>query len=119
VVYTSDSPSLAVLESLGHADASQIVAEYVSIQLDLPHGIPTKILTVADLPSDWRDSPAPSALRKLGDAWALARTEAVLVVPSAILPAQNNFLLNPEHAAIKRLRPHAPEPFKFDPRLKR
>jgi RES domain-containing protein len=41
----------------------------------------------------------------------------VLALPSAISPADTNFLLNPEHADFKRIRIAVPIDFDFDPRL--
>jgi hypothetical protein len=40
-----------------------------------------------------------------------------LALPSAICPADTNFLLNPEHPDFKRIRIHPSIDFDFDPRL--
>jgi len=42
---------------------------------------------------------------------------AVLALPSAISPADTNFLLNPGHPDLKRIRIAAPIDYEFDPRL--
>jgi RES domain-containing protein len=39
------------------------------------------------------------------------------VVPSAILPEEHNFVLNPEHPGAQRLRLVRERQFTFDPRL--
>jgi RES domain-containing protein len=41
----------------------------------------------------------------------------VLAVPSAIIPREWNYLINPEHPDMKRIVVGKPEPFAFDPRL--
>jgi RES domain-containing protein len=41
----------------------------------------------------------------------------VLALPSAISPADTNFLLNPEHPDFKRIRIATPIDYEFDPRL--
>ncbi len=38
-------------------------------------------------------------------------------VPSAIIPHELNYLLNPLHPHVKRVRIGRPEPFSLDPRL--
>jgi RES domain-containing protein len=43
----------------------------------------------------------------------------VLTVPSAVIPQELNYLLNPGHADFKRIRVSKPEAFRFDPRLQR
>jgi len=41
----------------------------------------------------------------------------VLAVPSAIIPRERNYLLNPAHRDFKAIRIGAPEPFGLDPRM--
>jgi RES domain-containing protein len=41
----------------------------------------------------------------------------VLALPSAISPADTNFLLNPAHPSFKRIRIHPPIDYDFDSRL--
>jgi RES domain-containing protein len=38
-------------------------------------------------------------------------------VPSAVIPRERTYLLNPRHADFVRIRFLAPESFRFDPRL--
>ena len=76
-----------------------------------------RILTAADLPPDWRQYPAPELLADIGNAWIEARQTAVLAVPSAVIPQETNYLLNPAHTDFLKIRIHAAEPFAFDPRM--
>ena len=55
--------------------------------------------------------------REIGDRWVQERRSAVLALPSAISPADTNFLLNPEHPDFKRIHITSPIDFEFDPRL--
>jgi RES domain-containing protein len=41
----------------------------------------------------------------------------VLAVPSAVIPQENNYLLNPAHPDFKQIRITRPSPFSFDPRI--
>ena len=69
------------------------------------------------LPMDWRASPPGPATMQLGNEWVRAQRSAVLAVPSAIIPAETNYLLNPAHPDFRRLRIHKPVEFTFDPRM--
>src|SRR3972149_4085147 len=71
----------------------------------------------AHLPPDWRAYPAPRACAELGTRWIAARSTAMLAVPSAVVPSEPDYLLNPLHADFRRIRVGRPQPFSFDPRL--
>jgi len=115
-VYTAQSQSLAVLEMLVHLDSPQLLEQYVLFEV----GIDSSLITTvepATLPRNWRDDPPPRRVQAIGDEWAAAGTSAALRVPSALLPGESNFLLNPLHPDFPRLRISRPVPFHFDARL--
>jgi hypothetical protein len=41
----------------------------------------------------------------------------VLCVPSALIPTENNFLINPKHRDIRRIKVIRKFEFRFDPRV--
>jgi len=118
-VYTSSTLPLAVLELLVHLDDDDLAKDYVGIPADIPDSVKITPIRASSLPREWRDRPRPQALADLGNRWAAARETAVLAVPSAIIPADLNYLLNPLHPHFRRIRIGRPEPFTFDPRLRK
>jgi RES domain-containing protein len=100
-----------------HLDDDDLAKDYVGIPADIPDSVEITRIRPSDLPRDWRSLPRPRALADLGSHWAVARKTAVLAVPSAIIPQELNYLLNPLHPHFKRVRIGRPEPFSFDPRL--
>ena len=58
-----------------------------------------------------------SATMRIGDQWVREARSVVLAVPSAIVPAERNFLLNPAHPDFRKVRQHKPVEFAFDARL--
>lgn len=40
-----------------------------------------------------------------------------MAVPSAVIPQELNYLLNPGHADFHRIRTRPPVPFRFDERM--
>ena len=117
VVYTSSSLSLAALELFVHLDIDMVPADLVAIQADVPDTIHIEVVTLESLPKNWRHYPVPEALKDIGTAWAARASTAILAVPSAVIPEERNYLLNPKHRDLKRLRVHKPVPFHFDPRM--
>jgi len=118
VVYGSATLSLAGLELLVHLDPEDAPDDLVAIPLDL-EDIDVEQVVSGDLPSNWRETPAPVALQKLGDAWVRRGETAVLSVPSVVVPAERNFVLNPAHPDFRRIKTGKPEGFRFDPRLRK
>ena len=116
VVHAASSIALAVLETLVHVDPSVMPAHRV-IPVDIPEAVPVTTVAVADLPDHWRRTPPSPSLRKIGKAWLDAGETAVMQVPSAIVPEESNYLVNPLHADFARLAIHAPAPFEIDRRL--
>jgi RES domain-containing protein len=115
LVYTSGSLSLAALELLVHLNPP-VSFRWVAIPCEFDDRI-AEILPAEDLPRQWRRYPAPPATRSFGDQWLDRARSAVLAVPSAIIPREWNYLVNPAHPDIKRITIGTPEPFAFDPRL--
>lgn len=117
IVYCARSLSLATLESFVHFDPSEAPGSLVAIPVEVPDDVPVERWTAKGLPPGWRGYPHLDATREKGTSWAKGATAAVLRVPSAIVPIESNFLLNPAHPAMVRVRPGPPRPFAFDPRM--
>jgi RES domain-containing protein len=117
VVYASESLSLAALEMLVHCDPELLPDDLVAIALEIPEGVPVRRVEIDELGRSWRRHPAPESLARMGDQWAKDGATAVLSVPSAVVPVERNFLLNPAHPDFKRIHAGRPEPFALDARL--
>ena len=116
MAYTAASQSLAALEMVVHLDSSELLHHYVVFEVGIDESLIEEV-DRARLPRNWRAEPPPAKVRELGDAWVKRDTSAVLQVPSATLPAENNFLLNPRHPDFPKLVIGKPSAFQFDPRL--
>ena len=92
--------------------------DLVAIPADIPASVAISRIGPSRLPAHWRDYPAPESLADLGMRWARAGKTAVLAVPSAIIPRELNYLLNPRHPAFREIRIGKPEPFTLDPRMR-
>ena len=72
-----------------------------------------------ELPAGWRSYPPAPALADLGRTWLVARTSAVLLVPSAVVPNEWNAVLDPTHPDFARIAIGEPADFPVDRRLTR
>lgn len=116
VVYTAGSQSLAALELLANADSTTLLEHYVFIAVE-SGSLPVPEVDLSSLPRNWRADPPPQELRDIGDAWVASRRSCVLKVPSVIVSAESNFLLNPAHPEFQKLKIGKPLKFRFDSRL--
>jgi len=116
MVYTAGSQSLAMLEML--VQDEPLRARYVMIPVTLPKNLKIERVTPEQLPTDWRDFDAREALQIIGSEWARRRSSAVLAVPSAVIPAETNYLLNPLHPAFAKIEIGEPQVFVTDLRLR-
>ena len=117
VVYTSESLSLAVLEYLVNLSITDLPTDLVSIQLEFPESLSSTEVRIKDLPPMWRTSPALEDLKDIGDDWARSMETAILIVPSAVIPTECNYIINPAHSESRKIAVAAIEPFVLDPRL--
>jgi RES domain-containing protein len=118
MVYTAGSAALAALEMLVHLGRSATLPAYVLIACSFEETLVSR-LDRSRLPARWRSYPAPPELQLLGDAWLKSNSSAVLEVPSAVIPTDPNYLLNPGHRDFTSVGVSLPEPFQFDLRLLR
>jgi len=119
VVYTSATISLALLEMLVHADQDDLAGgSYVAIPVEIPSSVKVKHIDPSVLPKGWRKwDRSPTELRKIGDNWIGECRQAILEVPSAVLPQESNYLINPAHKDMRRLVIGIQEPIPLDARL--
>lgn len=115
-VYTAEHVSLALLEVLVHLRDSRFLPSYSLCRASFPAALVRRI-DLADLPEDWRGLPAPPDLQGTGDRWLESGASAVLEVPSAVVPQERNYLLNPAHPEFGEIELGAPASFSWDQRL--
>jgi Uncharacterized conserved protein len=116
VIYVSEHQSAAALEVFANRVPFILGEKYKAFQLEWPDSL-TEIFPIKKLPANWRISPPPPETKEIGDQWVQEQGSVALALPSAISPADTNFLLNPEHVDFKRIHIHPPIDFDFDPRL--
>src|SRR5687768_14915588 len=102
IVYAAGSPALAALEVLVHLHHTDLALPYLLFGVHFDPALVER-LDHSSLPAGWHETPGPAALRQIGDEWAAKRTSVVLQVPSAVVPLESCFLLNPTHPEFNRV----------------
>jgi RES domain-containing protein len=115
VIYTAESRSLALLEM--RVQDEPLRAHYILIPAFLPEAVSIETLGGNALPKDWRTPAAREALQSMGSEWLRQLRSCVLAVPSSVMPAELNFLINPLHPDFKHVALGDPEMLETDMRL--
>lgn len=114
MVYSSTSRSLAILEVMVHINHDDIPVDAVLVPIDIPDYLVTE---VEPLPSGWSETSHRTETRDIGDLWIQSQLSFAMLVPSAVIPAEQNLLINPLHSAFSQVQVGKPEPNAFDRRL--
>ncbi len=117
-LYAAANPSLALLEVLVNTPQRLLPPVLSLVTLDLP----LKAEEVAgpdteQLPKAWRSHPAPAELTALGQNWLQKGAQLIWKVPSAVLPVEHNYLINPRHPRAGELKIEAVRAINPDPRM--
>jgi RES domain-containing protein len=100
MVYCAESLALAVLEIRVHLAIARPKERFIGIKAQLA----TSAIEYPDpssLPPDWRQAPetstADTSARRFGARWVSERRSVAVQLPSAVIPNESIYLLNPEH----------------------
>jgi RES domain-containing protein len=117
ILYASCSPSLAMLEFVCNTSGIAQVKQTSLLTLKFPDNIDYETITLNDLPDDWQQVPSPDSMRRIGDRWLNANKTLGLKVPSAVMPVEFNFLINPAHKDFSKLIVDSIVPMNVDSRI--
>jgi RES domain-containing protein len=114
MLYTGEYISLAILESLVHLRNVDIPDRQYLMQIQLPD-IDFSEIKESKIKNNWQKN--LSYTQWMGDQFILASQSLLLKVPSAIVPQEHNFLVNPLHAEFKNVKVVKTELLELDKRL--
>lgn len=113
VLYTSEFISLAILEILVRASKNTSPESYTLSSFEIPENNIYQV-EFKKLRTDWKFNLSYS--QEIGKDF-LKEGSLCLKVPSAIVPQENNFLLNPLHPDFKKVKIISSELLELDKRL--
>lgn len=120
VVYTSESRALACLETVVHLNAAGLPLNRYLVAITIPDDVWTKAQREDQfsLSVGWDALPAGRVSIAFGTGWLVARTSALLIIPSVIVPEEFNILINPQHTDSARISAAKIRKWTYDPRVR-
>ncbi len=113
--YASWSRSLAILEILATIERADAPTDYAFASASLTEEDVARLPT---LPVDWRRPARSNATVAMGERFLAEGTALAVAVPSAIVPQEFNYLINPLHPRFRVMRiGKSFEAFAFDSRI--
>jgi len=117
IIYTAESRALAMAEVLVHLSLSILPSDYMMLEVEIPDGVGIEEIAIADLEKGWNSHPPRTHTQFIGDQFIRENANSILMVPSAVVPGDSNYLLNPQHIESKEIKISNTWPFPFDERL--
>ncbi len=117
IVYTSESRALCTAEIAVHTPLGLLPTDYEIITIEIPDSIKIRTLAIKNLPSNWNSIPHSGSTQEIGDEFIRQNKTAVFKVPSAVVPGDFNYLLNPKHDDFTKVKIKKTKVFGFDDRL--
>ncbi len=114
MLYTGQYISLSILESLVHLKEIEIPAKQYLLSIQIPDD-EFKGIRFSKLKVNWQRH--INYTQWIGDQFITNNMELILKVPSAIVPQENNFLINPQHPDFKKVKIISTELLELDKRL--
>ena len=111
MIYCASSLCLALLETRSLFDVKLTMPQMMAVEARFPAEVRVEHLHESDLPKGWNAFPPAESTRIVGDSWLRRMSSCVLSVPSAVLPSDRNYLLNPAHPDFKYLTVVTEKPF--------
>jgi len=116
-IYTAESRALAVLEYTVNVNADDIPRALSIAAFEIPEKH-INSFSIADLPGDWRQSPAPSSTKDFGTALLKNAQTLIIKIPSVIIPEEWNYLVNPAHPGMDLIKLVGISDYPYDIRIK-
>lgn len=119
LLYCAENIALACLETFVHVKSAGLPLNRYLVRIEIPDAawkaaVP---MTAATAPVGWDALPTGKVSLDAGDAWAATGASAVLLVPSVIVPEEQNVLINPLHADTKGITASKIRKWLYDPRM--
>lgn len=120
LVYAASSRALACLETIVHLGGSGLPLNRYLVQIDIPDDVwkERMVLDLLTAPIGWDAVPEGMVSLSFGDNWLRSAKTAILLVPSIVIPEEQNILINPTHSDAESIKATKVRKWIYDSRLK-
>ena len=94
-----------------------IPKDFVMMSIDIPDKISMNEIELKTLAPDWKEETQIPNIRKIGDDFIASNSACILKIPSALVPGDHNYLINPAHPDFAQISIASIDDFPFDDRL--
>jgi RES domain-containing protein len=117
-LYTSESRALALLETLAHVPAKMLnIKPYILVTLEVPVSVQKEKVQLKKLPQGWDITGPDLQTMQIGDSFLKRGKALMLGIPSVIMPEEFNYVLNPLHPDMGKVKITGRRRIRFDKRL--
>lgn len=116
-LYTASSRALAMAEVLVHLPANFLPENYKMLEIEIPDDIKIEEICFSKLDEGWNSFPHQQETKDLGDAFFRTGKACVLKVPSAVVKGDFNYIINPNHRDMEKIKVTEVTDFPFDKRI--
>jgi len=117
MIYSSSSRALCTAEVAVHLPLGNVPEGFEMMTILIPEDIIITDTPENDLPPGWKNFPHVTITQKIGDQFVIHNKFLVMKVPSAVVPGDFNYLINPRHPDFVRIEITKKEPYEFDERF--
>lgn len=117
IIYCADSRALAMAEVAVHLSLATLPNDFVMLEIDIPAEVSKSSLAVSKLPVGWNQFPHLIETQSIGDDFIAQNKSCILKVPSAVVPGDFNYLINPIHPDFSKISIVGKDKFPFDNRF--
>ncbi|MFT5265702.1 MAG: RES domain-containing protein [Polaribacter sp.] len=105
-LYTSENRALCTLELLVHTTNNVLPSTYLIQSIEIPKKLEKeiKLLSASDLSPNWNTLEHEVWTEELGYKYLHEEKKLGIQIPSAIIPQENNFVLNPNHESYEDIK---------------
>lgn len=104
VLYCSDSIPLAFMESMIRRQGVGFNHDFKIAHIEIPDGLPVKKVDVNGLKPGWNNPHSYLKSQPLANKWYDDFETLTLIVPSAVLPSSNNYVINTLHPDFNKIK---------------
>lgn len=104
-LYSSVTRSMALLETLAHTPAKMLDSKnYQLITLSVPDNLEAEEISLSSLPNFWNAPDTRPFTKSIGDKFLRGKTSLLLAVPCVLIPEEINYVINPMHKEMRKVK---------------
>lgn len=116
-MYCATNIALATLETVHYLRNRTLPFNRYLVRIDIPDAVWDARQVQDPLPAGWDAIPAGLSARTAGDNWCALKATALLMIPSVIVPDENNVLINPQQRDAASIIATTVKRWQYDPRF--